>query len=64
MQWDERTLPGRFVLWLASEKAAFLKGRFVHANWDTEELEQRRGEIEKNTELLLLGVVGCEASRI
>ncbi|CZR64921.1 uncharacterized protein PAC_14821 [Phialocephala subalpina] len=50
MQWDDRSLPGRFVLWLASDKGKFLGGRFVHANWDTEELEQRKGEFEKDPE--------------
>lgn len=57
--WDDRSLPGRFVLWLCSEKAIFLKGRFVHASWDVEELEDRKEEFETDEELLKLGLAGC-----
>ena len=31
-------LPGHFCVWLASPEAKFLKGKFVWANWDAEEL--------------------------
>ncbi|KAK4187664.1 putative short chain dehydrogenase reductase [Podospora australis] len=38
---DSADLPGQFYLWLASREAEFLKGKFVWANWDAEELLER-----------------------
>ncbi|KAF2270896.1 NAD(P)-binding protein [Lojkania enalia] len=35
---DEVELPGQFAVWLASEQAAFLKGRMVMAKWDVEDM--------------------------
>lgn len=37
---DTLQLPADFAVWLASPEARFLKGRFVYANWDVEELKQ------------------------
>lgn len=42
---DEVTLPGAFVVYLASAKSNYLAGRYVSANWDIEELEARQKEI-------------------
>ncbi|PYH40409.1 SDR family NAD(P)-dependent oxidoreductase [Aspergillus saccharolyticus JOP 1030-1] len=42
---DQADLPGQFYVWLASAEAAFLRGKFVWANWDAEELVQRAEEI-------------------
>jgi hypothetical protein len=40
-------LPASFQVWLAAgTQADFLKGRFLWANWDVEELLARREEIE------------------
>jgi NAD(P)-dependent dehydrogenase (short-subunit alcohol dehydrogenase family) len=44
-------LPAHFIVWLASEEAKFLKGKFVWANWDAEELLARADEIQ--TSMLL-----------
>lgn len=38
-------LPAHFAVWLASEEADFLKGRFLWANWDISELLERKKEI-------------------
>ncbi|KAJ9663365.1 hypothetical protein H2198_000882 [Neophaeococcomyces mojaviensis] len=35
---DDINLPGHFQVWLASPEAEFLKGKFVWANWDVDEL--------------------------
>ncbi|KAH6995553.1 hypothetical protein BKA56DRAFT_650426 [Ilyonectria sp. MPI-CAGE-AT-0026] len=43
---DEPELPGSFLVWLASPEAKFLKGKFVWANWDAEELISRAREIQ------------------
>lgn len=39
-------LPGHFVVWLASHEGAFLRDKFVWANWDVEELKAQAGEIQ------------------
>ncbi|RBQ81869.1 hypothetical protein FVER14953_13368 [Fusarium verticillioides] len=43
---DTVELPAHFMVWLASEEAGFLKGKFVWANWDAQELLARAKEIE------------------
>ena len=45
----------KFAVWLASKEAAFLKGRFVWASWDVQELVKRKGEFESDPELLKVG---------
>lgn len=49
---DHVDLPGSFTVWLASPEAEFLKGRFVFARWDKEELVKAKGLIEKDSSLL------------
>ncbi|KXH62075.1 hypothetical protein CSAL01_08210 [Colletotrichum salicis] len=44
---DTTALVGGTVVWLCSDKARFLSGRFVATNWDVEELVERKGEIEE-----------------
>jgi NAD(P)-dependent dehydrogenase (short-subunit alcohol dehydrogenase family) len=47
---DTPELVGGITVWLAGWQGVtrtFLNGRFVSANWDVEELVQRRDEIEK-----------------
>lgn len=44
-------LPAHFQVWLASPEADFLKGKFVWANWDVDELKAHADEI-KSTKLL------------
>ncbi|OGM48674.1 oxidoreductase [Aspergillus bombycis] len=48
---DKAELPGQFYVWLASPEAKFLKGKFVWANWDAQELVERASEIQ-STKLL------------
>ncbi|KAH8901152.1 NAD(P)-binding protein [Thozetella sp. PMI_491] len=48
---DHADLPGHFVLWLVSPEAKFLRGKFVWANWDVDELKARKEEI-LSTDLL------------
>jgi NAD(P)-dependent dehydrogenase (short-subunit alcohol dehydrogenase family) len=55
--WDDVELPGHFCVWLASEEATFLAGRFVWASWDVEELQAREKEFEQNPELCTLGLL-------
>lgn len=42
---DSPDLAAGFVVWLASGKADWAKGRYLSANWDVEELTSRRDEI-------------------
>jgi short-subunit dehydrogenase len=58
VSWDDAQLPGRFAVWLASKEASFLKGRFVWANWDVQELVQRKADFERDPELLRVGLMG------
>ncbi|TKA60933.1 hypothetical protein B0A55_12652, partial [Friedmanniomyces simplex] len=57
MPWDDVQLPGQFAVWLASPEAEFLKGRFVWANWDVDELLDGKERILKEN-LLKIGLVG------
>jgi len=56
-EWDDVNLPGHFCVWLASEEAAFLAGRFLWASWDVEELQAMEKEFEHDPELCTLGLV-------
>ncbi|KAI1082781.1 putative short-chain dehydrogenase [Whalleya microplaca] len=55
MEWqgDDINLPAHFLVWAASDEAAFLKNKFVFAGWDVEELKARKEEISQSPELLL-----------
>jgi hypothetical protein len=50
-------LPSQLLVWLASPEASFLKGKFVWANWDVDELKARADEI-KNSLLLRVSLNG------
>jgi hypothetical protein len=54
---DLVSLPASFNVWLASLEAAFLKGKFLWANWDVDELSAKAKEIEASTQLSI-GLVG------
>ncbi|KAK2809432.1 hypothetical protein FQN50_003891 [Emmonsiellopsis sp. PD_5] len=45
---DHVSLPANFSVWLASPEAHFLKGKFLWANWDVDELKARAKEIESS----------------
>jgi hypothetical protein len=51
------SLSADFIVWAASEEAAFLRGRFVFANFDVDELKARKNEIEQGSDLTL-GLIG------
>jgi hypothetical protein len=51
---DTVELPAHFMVWLASPEAKFLQGKFVWANWDVDELKNRKEEIEKTSFLTVL----------
>lgn len=57
MPWDDVQLPGQFAVWLASKEATLLKGRFVWANWDVQELLERIRQFESDPELLKVGLM-------
>jgi hypothetical protein len=48
---DLVSLPASFNVWLASPEARFLKGKFLWANWDVDELKAQAKEIEESTQL-------------
>lgn len=46
------------MVWLASREAEFLKGRFLWANWDVEELKQKAEIYKKDPTLLTVSLLG------
>lgn len=44
--WDDAKLPAHFLLWVVSKEARFLKGKYVCANWDVEEMKGMAKQIE------------------
>jgi NAD(P)-dependent dehydrogenase (short-subunit alcohol dehydrogenase family) len=50
-------LAGHFFAWAATEEADFLRGRFVWAEWDIEELMKKKDEILEK-DLLLITIDG------
>ena len=42
---DTAALTGGLTLWLDTPKADFLRGGYIHSNWDVNELEQHKAEI-------------------
>ena len=51
------SLPACFNVWLASPEARFLKGKFLWANWDVDELKAKAQEIESSMQFNI-GLVG------
>lgn len=45
---DSPQLSGAVCVYLATEEADYLRGRFLYANWDLEQLLQRKSEILEN----------------
>jgi hypothetical protein len=39
------------MVWLASQEAGFMKGKYIFANWDVDELKTRADEISGSTML-------------
>ncbi|KEF57303.1 uncharacterized protein A1O9_05220 [Exophiala aquamarina CBS 119918] len=54
---DDVSLPASFHVWLASPEARFLKGKFLWANWDVDELKGQAMEIKASAKLRI-GLVG------
>lgn len=54
---DQPALPGGTAVYLSTERADFLMGRYVNATWDMEQLEGEKERIEKD-DLLRSRVVG------
>lgn len=55
---DAVELPAHFAVWLAGPDSDFLKGRFLWANWDVEELLANKGKIEKDRSQLRITLEG------
>ena len=44
--WDDFSLPAGFIVWSVSAEVEFLKKRILWANWDVDELKERKAEFE------------------
>ncbi|OQE41881.1 hypothetical protein PENCOP_c004G07035 [Penicillium coprophilum] len=51
---DHVSLPASFCVWLASPEAKFLKGKYLWANWDVDELKARAEEIQESSDLSIV----------
>lgn len=49
---DSLRLIGGFAVWLATDKAKFMNGRYAAANWSVDELLERKDEIVNEGKLL------------
>lgn len=45
-KFDKPELPGHTAVWLCSDEARFLRGKFIWCNWDVDELKAKKDEIE------------------
>ena len=59
---DDISLPADTCVWLASNESEFLRGRFIFASYDVEELLSRKAEIEANPTLLRITLGGTHLS--
>lgn len=50
---DTFALAGGVAVWLASEQAKFMNGRYMGANWSVKELVDRQEEIVEKGQLLV-----------
>jgi hypothetical protein len=55
---DSPLLAGHFAVWLCSEEAKFLRGRFVWCNWDVEELRTKKKLFDENPLLTTGNCIG------
>lgn len=53
---EDVRLPGSFCVWLASQEAVFLKGRFLWASWDVDELMAMKADFARNPSLARIGL--------
>ncbi|KAI1161008.1 NAD(P)-binding protein [Nemania serpens] len=53
---DTPALTACLTLWLSTPKADFLKGGYIHSNWDVDELEEHKDEITEK-KLVKLGFI-------
>lgn len=56
---DKAALTAGLTLWLSTPKADFLKGGYIHSNWDVTELEQHKSEIVEK-KLVKLGFLNAQ----
>ncbi|EHK42751.1 hypothetical protein TRIATDRAFT_34984 [Trichoderma atroviride IMI 206040] len=52
---DDASLPGAFAVWCASAESESLRGKFLWANWDVDELKARESQ---GTQQLTMGLLG------
>ncbi len=48
---DSVDLCGSFIVWLVKEARPWLRGRYLSANWDVDELCAKQEEVVKNDKL-------------
>ena len=51
-------LPAHFLVWLTSPEGKFLRGRFLWAHWDINQLKEKAKEIEASPLMLTSNILG------
>jgi hypothetical protein len=46
------------MVWLSSSEGAFLRSRYIWANWDVKELIEKNDQLEKDPSMLTIGLLG------
>ena len=52
------SLPAHFLVWITSPEAKFLRGRWVSANWDVDELKSKSDRIQQDANYLTANIIG------
>jgi NAD(P)-dependent dehydrogenase (short-subunit alcohol dehydrogenase family) len=60
---DDISLPADTCVWLASGESEFLRGRYILASYDVDELLERKAEFEANPSLLRITLGGTHDLR-
>lgn len=55
--WEDVELPADFAVWLAGPQSDFLQGKYLWAEWDVDELIALKESLEKDPNLLKIGLV-------
>ncbi|KAK8136149.1 hypothetical protein PG984_004089 [Apiospora sp. TS-2023a] len=57
LEWDDIELPAHFARWLAGPQSDFLRGRFLWAQWDVDELIAAEEKLAANPMALTIGLI-------
>jgi len=59
--WDHESLSAHTAVWVGSEEAAFLHGRYLWCNWDADELVTMKQKVLDDPGFLKVGITGMDS---